>query len=147
MLLFILTTVRKYFNLNISDNLSLYNGPVLVIRRLKDEIIHTVETEPIKTNRANDLLVEILQSRFPNLLSDENPMYTLLDFLSGGPDHQRRILRSNAVDDNVCSATLISYIQSHGQFSYPVEIGSETEKVSEELKTQLILYLVSCRII
>ena len=138
----VVNTVRKYFNLNISENLSFYNGPVLIIRRLKDEIIHTIETDPIKTNRANDLLIKLLETRFPNLLTDENPMYTLLDFLSGDPEHQQRVLRNNMVHDSVCHATLISYVEAKGQYSYPVEIGAAEEKVSEELKTQLALFLV-----
>jgi len=139
----VVNTVRNYFNLNISDNLSLYTGPVIIIRRLKDEIIHTVETDPIRTNRANDLLIKVLQQRFPNLLSDENPMWTLLDYLSGDPDHQRRVLTQNHVDDGVCQATLISYVQSKGQYSYPLDIGSPDEHMSEDVKTQLVLFLAT----
>ena len=138
----VVNTVRNYFNLNISDNLSYYNGPVLVIRRLKDEIIHTIEADPVRTNRANDLLVKLLKKRFPHLLSEEGPALTLLHYLSGDTDHQKRVLRQNAVDESVCSATLVSYVQAKRQYSYPLEIGHPDEKVSEELKTQLVLFLV-----
>ena len=139
----VVNTIRNHLNLNISDNLSYYNGPVLVIRRLKDEIIHTIESDPVRTNRANDLLVKLMQKRFPHLLNEEAAMTTLRHYLSGDPDHQKQILRQNAVDDDICSATLISYIQSKNQFSYPLDIGSPEEKMSEELKTQLVLFIAS----
>lgn len=90
----VINTVRNYFNLNISDNLSYYSGPIIFIRRLKDEIIHTVETDPVRTNRANDLLIKLLKTRFPHLLTDENPMWALYDWLSGDSEHQSKYLIS-----------------------------------------------------
>lgn len=82
-------TVKSYFNLNNSDNLRYYNGPVLFVRRLQDEIIHTLETDPIRTNRANDLLIKLLSQRFPHLMKEENPRWALNDWLQGNREHQR----------------------------------------------------------
>lgn len=86
----VINTVRNYFNLNISDNLSYYSGPVIFIRRLQDEIIHTIETDPVRTNRANDLLIKLLKTRFPHLVTDENPMWALYDWLAGDSEHQSK---------------------------------------------------------
>lgn len=90
----VINIVRNYFNLNISDQLSYYSGPIIFIRRLQDEIIHTVETDPVRTNRANDLLIKLLKTRFPHLVSDENPMWALYDWLSGDSEHQSKYFGS-----------------------------------------------------
>jgi hypothetical protein len=75
-------TIRSYFNLNISAHLSLYSGPVLFIRRLRDEIIITDDLHSIRTNRGNDLLTKLFQSRFPKLMADENVKSVLLQWLT-----------------------------------------------------------------
>uniref|UniRef100_A0A673LAX6 Protein ABHD16A-like n=1 Tax=Sinocyclocheilus rhinocerous TaxID=307959 RepID=A0A673LAX6_9TELE len=56
-------TVRQYMNLNNAEQLCKYQGPVLLIRRTKDEIITTTGPEDIMSNRGNDLLLKLLQYR------------------------------------------------------------------------------------
>lgn len=73
--------VSTYFNLNISEQLNNYHGPILVIRRTADEIINTNEDEPIKTNRSNDIIVKLFQNRFPTLMKDEKVYQALRGWL------------------------------------------------------------------
>uniref|UniRef100_A0A8C3HIV2 Abhydrolase domain containing 16A, phospholipase n=1 Tax=Chrysemys picta bellii TaxID=8478 RepID=A0A8C3HIV2_CHRPI len=56
-------TVRQYLNLNNGEQLCRYQGPVLLVRRTKDEIITTTVPEDIMSNRGNDLLLKLLQHR------------------------------------------------------------------------------------
>ncbi|KAG8506040.1 Phosphatidylserine lipase ABHD16A, partial [Galemys pyrenaicus] len=56
-------TVRQHLNLNNAEQLCRYQGPVLLIRRTKDEIITTTVPEDIMSNRGNDLLLKLLQHR------------------------------------------------------------------------------------
>ncbi|KAI1729239.1 alpha/beta hydrolase fold domain-containing protein [Ditylenchus destructor] len=78
-------TVRRYFNLSIAKQLAKYNGAVLLIRRWNDEIIVSDSTSDEDTrrasNRANDLLVNFLDNRYPGLLQsfeDEDHIRTWL---------------------------------------------------------------------
>ena len=78
----VVDAVSTYFHLNISDQLNLYNGPILVIRRTMDEIINTNEEEPIKTNRSNDIIIKLFKNRFPNLMKDEAVDRALIGWLT-----------------------------------------------------------------
>ncbi|ERE88831.1 abhydrolase domain-containing protein 16A [Cricetulus griseus] len=48
-----------------------FQGPVLLIRRTKDEIITTTVPEDIMSNRGNDLLLKLLQFRYPRVMVEE----------------------------------------------------------------------------
>uniref|UniRef100_A0A671NNV2 Protein ABHD16A-like n=1 Tax=Sinocyclocheilus anshuiensis TaxID=1608454 RepID=A0A671NNV2_9TELE len=64
-------TVRQYMNLNNAEQLCRYQGPVLLIRRTKDEIITTTGPEDIMSNRGNDLLLKLLQYRYPKVMTED----------------------------------------------------------------------------
>uniref|UniRef100_A0A8C1W573 Abhydrolase domain containing 16A n=1 Tax=Cyprinus carpio TaxID=7962 RepID=A0A8C1W573_CYPCA len=64
-------TVRQYMNLNNAEQLCKYQGPVLLIRRTKDEIITTTGPEDIMSNRGNDLLLKLLQYRYPKVMTED----------------------------------------------------------------------------
>ncbi|XP_078271926.1 phosphatidylserine lipase ABHD16A isoform X2 [Rhinoraja longicauda] len=55
-------TVRDYLNLNNAEQLCKYQGPLVLIRRAKDEIITTIPDD-IMSNRGNDLLLKLLHFR------------------------------------------------------------------------------------
>lgn len=61
-------TIRLHFNLNVSAYLNQYTGPVILYRRMQDEIIPLDPSDPIRTNRGNFLLIKLLQSRFPKMM-------------------------------------------------------------------------------
>lgn len=64
-------TVRQHLNLNNAEQLCRYQGPVLLIRRTKDEIITTTVPEDVMSNRGNDLLLKLLQHRYPRVMAEE----------------------------------------------------------------------------
>uniref|UniRef100_A0A665VY33 AB hydrolase-1 domain-containing protein n=1 Tax=Echeneis naucrates TaxID=173247 RepID=A0A665VY33_ECHNA len=64
-------TVRQYMNLNNAEQLLKYQGPVLLIRRTRDEIITTAGPEDVMSNRGNNLLLKLLQFRYPKIMTDE----------------------------------------------------------------------------
>lgn len=142
--------VKCYFNINIAENISSYNGPVLLIRRLKDELINADPKKKLSGNRSNYLLISLLEKRFPNLFASlqhqpKDPVLesTLLDYLSGGSDHQKRVLMKNGVNESICHDRLVSYIHTKKPSCYPVEIGEEKDNLHEKIKAKLLLYLVS----
>merc|ERR1719481_2034508 len=58
--------VEKFINLNVSDQLNQYSGPVRIFRRSNDEMICTSEGE-LWSNRANNLMLKLLERRYPGL--------------------------------------------------------------------------------
>jgi len=60
-------TIRNHINLQISDEMAGYKGPVRLIRRTDDEIICEPPNELIG-NRGNFLLKDLLRQRYPNLM-------------------------------------------------------------------------------
>lgn len=136
-------TIRSYFNLNVSENLAHYNGPVLIIRRIQDEIIHTLDTDPVRTNRANDILIKLLSTRFPRLF-DSDAEYALRDYLRVATDtHCSMVMRDNDVKylndpvrrDEYYHSKLFQYVTANSASSYPIEFDSPSERI------QFILFL------
>lgn len=113
---------------------------MILWRRLQDEIIHTNAAEPIRSNRANDLLVALLTVRFPRLLTDE-ARWALRDWLSGGPEHQRQLMEQHRVRDEDCMRLLRDHFTKSDRVKeYPVDVA---DSLSDEQRTQLTLFLVS----
>jgi hypothetical protein len=122
--------IRDYCNLNHTELITQFNGPVSMIRRTEDEIIATEETD-MGTNRGNNLLLHLLKFRFPNIFKPEQIKYAhkLLN---------KTINHSKTGDDQMCLSLLMSYVSEHGA-SYPVKIG---EDYSEEQRNQMTFYLI-----
>ncbi|XP_069190485.1 phosphatidylserine lipase ABHD16A isoform X2 [Procambarus clarkii] len=129
--------IRNHINLNPGDQLSLYYGPVTLIRRTKDEIITTDETQ-LRCNRSNDLVMKLMRTRYPELLCTQSTE-VLLQWLSEEPPLQGAIMGEWGVDGDLCSTLLATYITEHGQL-YPSTIG---EDMTANDKTKLVLYLAS----
>lgn len=61
---------RRHLDLNVTAFVTQYNGPLLIIRRSRDEVI-TTRNGDIGSNRGNDLLVAVLRRRYPELVDSE----------------------------------------------------------------------------
>ncbi|XP_064457359.1 phosphatidylserine lipase ABHD16A-like isoform X2 [Ornithodoros turicata] len=129
-------TIRGYMNLNNLEHLQKYKGPVLMYRRTRDEIITTVDATKIQSNRGNDLLVGVLQQRYPNLVTNDT-QWALREWLSGDQSHQMVLWEQQGVDEDTCLTMLRSYIEDKG-FSIPLCIG---DSMQTEMKVQLLLFL------
>lgn len=66
--------IRHYVNLNNTEMLKQFNGPVLMIRRTEDEII-TIDELNLSTNRGNFLLISMLKHRFPQIFEKSQVDY------------------------------------------------------------------------
>ncbi|KAL9988625.1 hypothetical protein ACROYT_G003091 [Oculina patagonica] len=129
--------VKEYFYLDIARLLCSYPGPVLLVRRMRDEIITTEEGE-ISSNRGNDLLLKFLKFRYPNLVYDDSED-ALLEYLAA-PDQatKKAIWNSLNVDVSLCRSMYRSYVELNGR-DFPMMLGQD---LSVEQRTHLVMFLV-----
>lgn len=130
-------TIREYMNLNNSEQLIRYPGPIRIVRRTEDDVICT-EDNKISSNRGNNLLVKLLKYRYPVIL-DDNSILVLQEWLGGDVLQQTRVWDRVGVDEDMCSSTIISYVTEHSN-SFPMKLGEEFD---EDMKAQMTLFLAS----
>ncbi|XP_056618269.1 phosphatidylserine lipase ABHD16A [Triplophysa dalaica] len=130
-------TVRQYMNLNNAEQLCKYQGPVLLIRRTKDEIITTTGPEDIMSNRGNDLLLKLLQYRYPKIMTDESVRAVRHWLAAGTQIEDESVYTSYEVDDDWCLSVLRSY-QADRETFFPWSVG---EDMTLEGRRQLALFL------
>uniref|UniRef100_A0A8C1A9K8 Abhydrolase domain containing 16A, phospholipase n=2 Tax=Cyprinus carpio TaxID=7962 RepID=A0A8C1A9K8_CYPCA len=135
-------TVRQYMNLNNAEQLCKYQGPVLLIRRTKDEIITTTGPEDIMSNRGNDLLLKLLHQYQPEFLAGFVllPLFNLallsrMFFLCSSES----VYTGYEVDDDWCLSVLQSY-QTDRETLFPWSVGT-CFKHSSHGRRQLALFL------
>ncbi|XP_003220742.2 protein ABHD16B-like [Anolis carolinensis] len=137
-------TVIEHFNLNVAEMLCQYQGPVLLIRRTLDEVTSTQfdpkTSLPIaRTNRTNELLLQLLHSRYPNILDgEEEAVYFWLS--ADSPPVETLIYRHfYKVDDKWCLQVLENYKASLGpNCAFPWDVG---EDLVPSQKQELALFL------
>ncbi|MGH0157688.1 UNVERIFIED_CONTAM: hypothetical protein FKN15_034280 [Acipenser sinensis] len=130
-------TVRHYMNLNNAEQLCKYQGPVLLIRRTKDEIITTTGPEDIMSNRGNYLLLRLLQFRYPKVMTEEG-VRAVREWLGASSAIEEASVYSRyEVDDDWCTSVLQSY-QTDQTTEFPWTVG---EDMTLEGRRQLALFL------
>lgn len=77
--------IDQFVNLDVAQQVERFHGPIKLIRRSRDEMIATDDTQPNKTNRINFLLLRILKSRYPALFESEESEQVLMQYL--GVEH------------------------------------------------------------
>uniref|UniRef100_A0A3Q0SBK3 Abhydrolase domain containing 16A, phospholipase n=1 Tax=Amphilophus citrinellus TaxID=61819 RepID=A0A3Q0SBK3_AMPCI len=130
-------TVRQYMNLNNAEQLLKYQGPVLLIRRTRDEIITTTGPEDIMSNRGNDLLLKLLQFRYPKIMTDEGTRVVRQWLGASSPLEEASVYSGYEVDDDWCVSVLQSY-QADRDVLFPWSVG---EDMTLEGRRQLALFL------
>ncbi|XP_035905845.1 phosphatidylserine lipase ABHD16A isoform X1 [Anopheles stephensi] len=155
--------IRDYVNLNNTELIVRYNGPVLLIRRTEDEIICS-EDANLGTNRGNYLLVSMLKYRFPNIFKQEQETLARelltkpVDFIKNGVfrGHQTTdvfewmkeinvypVPRIITVPEQYCTSLLMSYLSDNGNNgtsrSYPLEIGAD---YTTEQRNSMVTFLI-----
>ncbi|KAL3859893.1 hypothetical protein ACJMK2_010078 [Sinanodonta woodiana] len=131
-------SIKKYFDLNNVAQLCKYPGPVLLIRRSRDEVITTKDPLSIFSNRGNDLLIQLLQYRYPNIV-DSTTVGLLREWVANERTGQADLLSEHQVEPNFCESVINSYVEAHS-FTYPLEVG---EGLPQAQKNQLALFLAS----
>ncbi|XP_003228205.2 phosphatidylserine lipase ABHD16A isoform X1 [Anolis carolinensis] len=130
-------TVRQHLNLNNGEQLCRYQGPVLLVRRTKDEIITTTVPEDIMSNRGNDLLLKLLQHRYPKVMGEEGVRVVRQWLEASTPMEEASVYSRYEVEDDWCLSVLKSYkAEDGGQF--PWSVG---EDMTSEGRRQLALFL------
>uniref|UniRef100_A0A8C7V408 Abhydrolase domain containing 16A, phospholipase n=1 Tax=Oncorhynchus mykiss TaxID=8022 RepID=A0A8C7V408_ONCMY len=120
-------TVRQYMNLNSADQLCKYQGPVLLIRRTKDEIITTTGPEDIMSNRGNNLLLKLLQFRYPQVMTDDGVRAIRAWLAASNHVEEAAVYSSYEVDDDWCVSVLQSYKTERDVF-FPWSVGKTARK-------------------
>uniref|UniRef100_A0AAQ5YLP5 Monoacylglycerol lipase ABHD16A n=1 Tax=Amphiprion ocellaris TaxID=80972 RepID=A0AAQ5YLP5_AMPOC len=122
-------TVRQYMNLNNAEQLLKYQGPVLLIRRTRDEIITTTDT--YITGNVMFLV------RYPKIMTDEG-VRVVRQWL-GASSHleEMSVYSGYEVDDDWCTSVLQSY-QADRDVLFPWSVG---EDMTVEGRRQLALFL------
>ncbi|XP_072887722.1 phosphatidylserine lipase ABHD16A [Hemitrygon akajei] len=129
-------TVRDYLNLNNADQLCKYQGPVVLIRRTKDEIITTIPDD-VMSNRGNNLLLRLLQFRYPKVMGEEG-VQVVREWLSTTNALQETAIYSRyELDDDWCTSVLQSYRSEHGDV-FPWTVGDD---MTSEGRRQLAIFL------
>eukprot|EP00088_Acartia_fossae_P024402 TRINITY_DN2535_c0_g1_i13.p1 TRINITY_DN2535_c0_g1~~TRINITY_DN2535_c0_g1_i13.p1 ORF type:complete len:546 (-),score=106.85 TRINITY_DN2535_c0_g1_i13:386-2023(-) len=121
--------VNHHINLNVAEQLRGYTGPVTLVRRLRDEMITTRMLE-LDTNRGNNLLVDLLTHRYPNLVTPQTK--SSLETLLSQP------LRVMDIDLELQAMLYNSYLEHHSVDKFPVEIGVD---MTDDERTLMLLYL------
>ncbi|XP_020829974.1 phosphatidylserine lipase ABHD16A [Phascolarctos cinereus] len=130
-------TVRQHLNLNNAEQLCRYQGPVLLIRRTKDEIITTTVPDDIMSNRGNNLLLKLLQHRYPKIMGEES-LRAVRQWLEASSQLEEASVYSRwEVDEDWCVSVLQSYQTEHGG-DFPWSVGDD---ISADGQRQLALFL------
>ncbi|XP_063156104.1 protein ABHD16B-like [Candoia aspera] len=143
----VVRTVKEHFNLNVGEQLCKYCGPVLLIRRTKDEVISTCpvgledQIANLRCNRANELLVQLLEHRYPCVMSREG-LEAVHDWLrAANPKQEAALYQRYRVDDAWCIKELQDYKSSLGlKDHFPWQVGQYSQ--SQE-RQQMAVFLAS----
>ncbi|XP_023560034.1 protein ABHD16B isoform X2 [Octodon degus] len=147
----VVRTVRQHFNLNVAEQLCCYPGPVLLLRRTQDDVVSTsshLTTLPpgdVEGNRGNELLLRLLQHRYPVLMAHEGRVVVTRWLRSNSLAQEAAFYTRYRVDDEWCLAMLHSYRERcqeqawgpHGP-TFPWLVG---QGLSTRRQRQLALFL------
>nr|XP_056701275.1 protein ABHD16B-like [Euleptes europaea] len=126
----VVRTVKGHFNLNVGEQLCKYMGPVLLIRRTKDEVITTCpdvddQIANLRCNRANELLVQLLEHRYPDVMSPEGVAAVHNWLRAANPRQEKVVCRRYKVDEEWCLKELQDYKSSRGlDVGFPWRVGT-----------------------
>uniref|UniRef100_A0A8D0QII0 Phosphatidylserine lipase ABHD16A n=1 Tax=Sus scrofa TaxID=9823 RepID=A0A8D0QII0_PIG len=124
-------TVRQHLNLNNAEQLCRYQGPVLLIRRTKDEIITTTREELVLT------LAWCSLRRYPRVMAEEG-LRVVRQWLEASSQLEEASIYSRwEVEEDWCLSVLRSYQAEHGP-EFPWSVG---EDMSADGRRQLALFL------
>ncbi|RUS87080.1 hypothetical protein EGW08_005156 [Elysia chlorotica] len=133
-------SVRTYMDLNIAEKLLDYQGPILLIRRTRDEMISTSvpnDSHPdLSTNRGNDLLLKVLQFRYPTIV-DNTTLPVMKRFLSLQTFRQVQMLQEKDVEYEVCNELVTQHVAQNGPH-FPMNISVDQPGLKEKLSLFLI---------
>ncbi|XP_062977127.1 protein ABHD16B-like [Elgaria multicarinata webbii] len=141
----VVRTVKEHFNLNVGEQLCKYVGPVLLIRRTKDEVITTCpfgledQIANLRCNRANALLVQLLEHRYPEVMTQEGLEAVHNWLRAANPKQEEAMCRRYKINDDWCVKELRDYKCSLGHGThFPWRVG---KYISSRQKQQIAVFL------
>lgn len=111
----VVRTLREHFNLNVAEQLCRYPGPVLLLRRTQDGVVgasgplRPLPSGDAEGNRGNELLLRLLQHRYPAAMAREGLAAVTRWLRAGSPAQEAAFYARYRVDDAWCLAQLRSY--------------------------------------
>ncbi|XP_039093004.1 protein ABHD16B [Hyaena hyaena] len=111
----VLRAVREHSSLNVAEQLCRYPGPVLLLRRTQDDVVGTSAHERplpsggVEGNRGNELLLRLLQHRYPAVMAREGLALVTRWLRVGSLAQEAAFYARHRVDDEWCLALLRSY--------------------------------------
>ncbi|CAO2577224.1 Protein ABHD16B [Lemmus lemmus] len=133
----VVRTVREHFNLNVAEQLCRYPGPVLLLRRTQDEVVSTSNHGDVEGNRGNELLLRLLQHRYPSVMAREGSTVVTRWLRTSNLAQEAAFYARYRVDEEWCLAMLRSYRGRHGP-TFPWLVGQD---LSARRRRQLALFL------
>jgi len=122
--------VRSYINLNVGEQMSKYPGPVRLVRRANDEMISTSQGE-LWSNRGNNLLISILTTRYPALVTPTAlDSVTTLIYTPGGLD---------MFQDTEIEEKFSQFVRENGNEN----LSTVGENLSDEERGRMLCYLAT----
>ncbi|EHB16065.1 Protein BAT5 [Heterocephalus glaber] len=129
-------TVRQHLNLNNAEQLCRYQGPVLLIRRTKDEIITTTQ-DPREGPGWSPTSCPAPLRRYPRVMAEEG-LRVVRQWLEASSQLEEASVYSRwEVEEDWCLSVLRSYQAEHGP-DFPWSVG---EDMKAEGRQQLALFL------
>lgn len=143
--------IRSYLNLDIRRQLAQYDGPVVMIRRLRDEVMAFVEHVPDepslrKVNRINYLFKSLLRERYPNVFRRDEVHEVVDDWLAASEDERELIYAKYEMVPAECRVILENYVNERQEHMppeasvFPLLIGVNLEL---PVRQAMALYLAS----
>ena len=128
------TFFRNIWNLHNAEYLSNFDGPVTILRRNRDEIMQR-DPSKVSQNRANNLLLYMLNDRYPHLMTAKSEkmlnqylgLNTESSLVSWMVQHQERSMAQSVIES-----------WSNQPASSTKDLGKDLD---EEIRISVLLYL------
>ncbi|XP_054837365.1 protein ABHD16B-like [Eublepharis macularius] len=140
----VVRTVKDHFNLNIGKQLRKYTGPVLLIRRTQDEVTTTCpdlddQITNLWCNRANELLLQLLEHRYPDVMSQAGLAAVHYWLRAANPKQEAAVCRYYKMNEEWCLQELQKYKSSQGsEIHFPWRVG---KSFASKDKKQMAVFL------
>lgn len=119
---FVERTIRSFLDLNNIRLLRLYQGPFYLIRRTNDEIISLIPGQ-LESNRGNDIIFDVLSTRYPCIYHNEQMLTLLRDYICADATKKLSWRETSLFDEVQLHFQMEIYRQEHPIASYPCRFG------------------------